>query len=113
MKILITGRRGQVGWELNRCLLSHGEVAAADYPELDFSKTEDLRTAVRNIRPDVIVNAAAYTAVDKAESKEVLAEQINAVAPGVLAEEADRCVALLVRYSTDYIFDGTKDLPYV
>ena len=86
MKILVTGRSGQVGWELNRCLLPLGEVVAVDYPEVDFSKPEGLRTVVREIRPDVIVNAAAYTAVDKADSEEELATLINAVAPGVLAE---------------------------
>ena len=112
MKILVTGRSGQVGWELNRCLLPLGEVVAVDYPEVDFSKPEGLRTVVREIRPDIIVNAAAYTAVDKAESEEELATLINAVAPGVLAVEAERSGALFIHYSTDYVFDGTKDGPY-
>ena len=112
MKILVTGRGGQVGWELNRCLLPLGEVVAVDYPEFDLSKPEKLRTMVRKIRPDIIVNAAAYTAVDKAESEEELATLVNAAAPGVLAEEAERSGALLVHYSTDYVFDGTQEGPY-
>ncbi len=112
MKILLTGKNGQVGWELNRSLLPLGEVIALGRKEADFSKPEELRTLVREIKPDVIVNAAAYTAVDKAESEEELATLINGVAPGVLAEEAKRIGALLIHYSTDYVFDGTKETPY-
>ncbi len=112
MKILLTGKNGQVGWELNRSLMPLGEVIALGRQEADFSKPEELRTIVREIKPDVIVNAAAYTSVDKAESEEQLATLINGVVPGVLAEEAKRIGALLVHYSTDYVFDGTKETPY-
>jgi dTDP-4-dehydrorhamnose reductase len=113
MKILLTGKNGMVGWELNRSLLPLGEVVALDRSQADLSKPESLRQIVRDIQPNVIVNAAAYTAVDKAEEEEALATIINGVAPGVLADEAKRCGALLVHYSTDYVFDGTKDSPYV
>jgi len=113
MKILLTGRNGQIGWELNRSLIPLGEVIALDRKEADFSNPEELRTIVRDIKPDVIVNAAAYTAVDKAESEEELATLVNGVAPGILAEEAKKIGALLIHYSTDYVFDGTKDKPYV
>jgi len=111
-RILITGKNGQVGWELNRSLLPLGEVIALGREEADFSKPESLRKVVRDISPDIIVNAAAYTDVDKAESEEELATLVNGVAPGVLAEEAERSKALLIHYSTDYVFDGTKDTPY-
>lgn len=112
MKILLFGRGGQVGWELSRCLLPLGEMVALDFPEADFSRPESLRDMVSRVRPDVIVNAAAHTAVDPAEKEEELATRINADAPAVLAEEATRCGALLVHYSTDYVFDGTGDEPY-
>jgi len=113
MKILLFGKNGQVGWELNRSLQPLGEVIALGREEADFSKPESLRNIVRDIAPDVIVNAVAYTAVDKAEEEEDLALKINGVAPGVLAEEALNLGALLVHYSTDYVFDGTKSGPYV
>lgn len=113
MKILLTGKNGQVGWELNRTLSPLGEVIALDRSDADLSKPEQLRTVVQNIKPDVIVNAAAYTAVDKAENEEELATVINADSPGVLAEEARDLGALFVHYSTDYVFDGTKDSPYI
>ncbi|MDH5386881.1 MAG: dTDP-4-dehydrorhamnose reductase [Gammaproteobacteria bacterium] len=112
MKILLFGKNGQVGWELNRSLQPQGEVIALEYDVADFSKPESLREIVQSIKPDVIVNAAAYTAVDKAEEEESLALTINTVAPGVLAEEALKIKALLIHYSTDYIFDGTKKGPY-
>lgn len=113
MRILVTGRNGQVGWELRRCLLPLGEIVALGSNDADFSRPEELRSVVRGIRPDVIVNAAAYTAVDRAENEESLANTINGVAPGVLAEEAERGGALLVHYSTNYVFDGSKDGPYL
>lgn len=113
MKILITGRDGQVGWELCRALRPLGEVSAFDRSALDLAQANSIRAAVRAVHPDVIVNAAAYTAVDKAESEPGLARAINAWAPGILAEEAKRCGALLVHYSTDYVFDGRKAGPYV
>jgi len=111
-RLLVTGRNGQVGWELARTLAPLGEVIAFDRAGLDLADPDRLRAAVRDTRPDVIVNAAAYTAVDRAETETESALAINAVAPGILAEEAKRCGALLVHYSTDYVFDGSKKLPY-
>jgi dTDP-4-dehydrorhamnose reductase len=113
MRILLFGRTGQVGWELNRSLLSLGEVVTLSRSEADFSHPLSLRNMVRESSADIIVNAVAYTAVDKAENEEPLAHLINADAPAVLAEEAKRSNALLVHYSTDYIFDGMKPEPYV
>lgn len=113
MKILVLGSQGQVGWELARSLLPLGEVVALSRAEADLANPDQLRTVVRAHQPALIVNAAAYTAVDKAESEEALAFAINATGPGVLAEEAKRCGALLIHYSTDYVFDGTLDRPYV
>src|ERR1035437_9488958 len=112
-KILVFGRMGQVGWELRHKLACLGQVIALDYPEVDFSKPDSIRNAARAAEPTVILNAAAYTAVDKAESDPELATAINATAPGVIAEEAKRLGSLLVHYSTDYVFDGTKPGPYV
>ena len=113
MKILLTGRGGQVGSELLGKLKSAGEVIATGRAELDLADVDAIRRVVRETRPGLIVNAAAYTAVDKAESEPALAAKINAMAPGVLAEEAKRLGALLVHYSTDYVFDGEKNAPYV
>jgi len=112
-KILVFGRVGQVGWELRHKLACLGQVTALEYPEVDFSKPDLIRTAVRAADPVVIINAAAYTAVDKAESDPELATAINATAPGVIAEEAKRLGSLLVHYSTDYVFDGAKPSSYV
>jgi len=108
MKILLTGCNGQVGWELVRALLPLGEVIAANRAQADLSDLDGLRRTVQKYSVDVIVNAAAYTAVDKAETEEDLAFRINAEAPAVLAEEAKKSGALLIHYSTDYVFDGTK-----
>lgn len=113
MKILLFGKNGQVGWELNRSLLPIAEVVAFGREEADFSKPENIRSIIQKNSPDVIVNAAAYTAVDKAEEDEKLAETINAEVPGIIAEEALKINALLVHYSTDYIFDGKKSSPYI
>lgn len=113
MKILLIGKNGQVGWELRRTLAPLAEVMAVDYPEINFTDAAALRRLVVESRPNVIVNAAAYTAVDKAETEKELCHQINATGPGVLAEEAKKLNALMVHYSTDYIFDGTKETPYV
>lgn len=113
MKILLFGKNGQVGWELNQTLQSLGEVVALGREEADFSDPETLRDIVRNVNPDVIVNAAAYTAVDRAEEDEVLAMIINADAPSILADEALKLNALLIHYSTDYVFDGQKDGSYL
>ena len=109
MRILLTGRNGQVGWELARALQG---VVATDRQSLDLALSAQIARVVREAKPDVILNAAAYTAVDKAELEPALATQVNAVAPGVLAEEAKRAGALLVHYSTDYVFDGAKAAPY-
>jgi len=112
VKILLTGRNGQVGYELERSLAPLGEVIALDRARLDLSDPSAIQRVVRDARPEVILNAAAYTAVDRAESEPALAGAVNAVAPGVFAEEARRCGALLVHYSTDYVFDGEKQTPY-
>ena len=112
MKILLTGRNGQVGRELERALQPVGTVLATERATLNLANVEDLRRRVRETKPDVIVNAAAYTAVDKAETEPDLAQRVNGEAPAVLAEEARQLGALLVHYSTDYIFDGTKGSPY-
>lgn len=112
-KILQIGTKGQLGWELLRTCAPLGEVVALDYPDVDLSNSTGLRELVRNVKPDIIINAAAYTNVDKAESEPELARAINATGPGVLAEEAKKIHAVLVHYSTDYVFDGTKGSPYV
>ena len=112
MRILLTGRNGEVGWELGRALPRIGEVIATDRATLDLADSDAVRRMVRDIAPDVIVNAAAYTAVDKAEAERELAAVINAIAPAVLGEEARRLGALLLHYSTDYVFDGDKRSPY-
>ncbi|MDD2988552.1 MAG: dTDP-4-dehydrorhamnose reductase [Zoogloea sp.] len=116
MKILLFGKNGQVGWELQRSLAPLGEVVALDHdgaPGLsgDFASPDSLAATVRAVAPDLIVNAAAHTAVDKAESEPDFARALNALAPGVLAREAAACGALLVHYSTDYVFDGSGEAP--
>lgn len=113
MKLLVTGKNGQVGFELTRALAVLGEVVAVDRQSCDLTNADALRALVRQVKPDVIVNAAAYTAVDKAESESDAAQAINAVAPGVLGEEATKINALVLHYSTDYIFDGSKSGAYV
>lgn len=112
-KILQIGTIGQLGWELLRTCAPLGEVVALDYPDVDLSDSNSLRELVRSVKPDIIINAAAYTNVDKAESEPELARAINAIGPGVLAEEAKKIDAVMVHYSTDYVFDGTKGSPYV
>lgn len=112
-KILLLGKSGQVGGDLNPLLAEFSELHAPDRRSLDLFKPDSIREYIQTLRPDVILNAAAYTAVDKAESEPELASAINSVAPGVLAEEAAKLNALLVHYSTDYVFDGTKPEPYV
>jgi dTDP-4-dehydrorhamnose reductase len=111
-RILLTGKNGQVGAELAALLPRLGEVTAFDRHQLDLSKPDQIRRAIRDTRPHVIVNAAAYTSVDLAESEEWEARVINADAPAMMAEEAKRIGAALVHYSTDYVFDGSKNLPY-
>lgn len=113
MKILLTGATGQVGWELARTLLPVGEIIALDRSQADLADLSALRVIIQQYKPDVIVNPAAYTAVDKAETEQKLAFLINAEAPGIFAEEAKKIGALLVHYSTDYVFDGTKSTLYM
>ena len=120
MKILLLGCNGQVGWELQRSLAPIGEVIALGrQPEMnyqglsgDLADLDALVETIRKVRPQLIVNAAAYTAVDKAESEMGAAKAINAIAPGILADEAQRLGAWLVHYSTDYVFDGSGDQPW-
>ena len=111
-KILLTGRDGQVGWELQRTLAPLGQVVALDRKALDLADADAIRTTLRAINANIIVNAAAYTAVDQAETDSVQAMAINGQAPGVMAEEAKKTGALLVHYSTDYVFDGSGDAPF-
>lgn len=113
MRILVTGCNGQVGYELRRTLAPLGEVIAPERQQLDLASPESIRDCIKTIKPDLIVNAAAYTAVDKAEQERDLAMAINATAPQVMAEEAERLGAALIHYSTDYVFDGSKDQPYL
>lgn len=113
MRILVLGSQGQVGWELARSLLPLGQVTALGRDEANLADPDGLRQAVRAYAPDLIVNAAAYTAVDKAETDEPLAMAVNGIAPGILAEEAKRHKALLIHYSTDYVFDGMSSRPYL
>ncbi|MEZ0246988.1 MAG: dTDP-4-dehydrorhamnose reductase [Methylophilaceae bacterium] len=113
MNILVLGNQGQVGWELARSLLPLGKVMALGRQGADLASPDALRQAVRASEPDLIVNAAAYTAVDKAETDEAAAMAINAIAPGILAEEARHGKALLIHYSTDYVFDGQSNQAYV
>lgn len=116
MNILLLGKGGQVGWELQRSLAPLGHLTALDFDSSshcgDFSNLQGLADTVRAVRPDVIVNAAAHTAVDKAESEPELARKLNALAPSVLAQEAAKLGALLVHYSTDYVFDGSGTRPW-
>lgn len=112
MRLLVTGARGQVRLELSRSLLSLGDVVALDHRQCDFSRPERLPNLIRSIKPDVIVNTAAYTAVDKAEREEKLAMTVNGTAVGVIAEESRKAGIVLVHYSTDYVFDGGKQTPY-
>ena len=112
VRILLTGSKGQVGWELARTLMPLGRVIIPDRSQCDLAKLDTLTALVSALQPDVIVNAAAYTAVDLAEDEPNLAMTINARAPGTLAIAARRCGALLVHYSTDYVFDGSKPTAY-
>jgi dTDP-4-dehydrorhamnose reductase len=113
MRILLVGRTGQVGWELERSLSPLGELVAVDRTRLDLSDPEAIRNIIRSVRPAWIVNAAAYTNVDGAEDDGANAFAINAGAPEAMAQEARRLGAALIHYSTDYVFDGNKPDPYV
>lgn len=117
MKILLTGVTGQVGWELQRILMTLGEVISVgrdvgNAMQMDLTQPNSIRSIIREVKPDLIVNSAAYTAVDKAESEAELAMAINGVAPGVIAEEALKLGAAIIHYSTDYVFDGKNNIPY-
>jgi dTDP-4-dehydrorhamnose reductase len=112
VKILVTGGSGQVGWRLAQTLPAIGETIVMRRETLDLAQPDAIRAVIRSVHPDVIVNAAAYTDVDRAESEPQLAHAVNAQAPGVIAEEARRIGALLVHYSTDYVFDGAKTGAY-
>ena len=109
MKILLTGKNGQVGFELQRALAPLGELTSVGQKDCDLNDAEAIRALIRKVRPDVIVNPAAYTAVDKAESDMETANRLNALAPRIIGEEATKIGALVVHYSTDYVFDGTGD----
>lgn len=112
MKILLTGKNGQVGYELERSLQGLGEIFALDRAQMDLADLDQVRAVIRRIQPDLIINPAAYTAVDKAESEAELAMLVNGTAPGVMAEEARKIGAAMIHYSTDYVFDGAKTTPY-
>ena len=112
LRLLITGANGQVGWHLQRTLAPLGEVLAIDVEEVDLTDLDAVSRTVREFAPDIVANAAAYTAVDKAESEPDLARAINVAAPARIAEECARSGALLIHYSTDYVYDGSKSGPY-
>lgn len=111
-KILLIGKNGQIGWELERALSLHSHVTACSREQINLLEIDSSLSFIRHLKPDIIINAAAYTAVDKAEQETTAAMQINGIAPGILAEEAKRLGALLIHYSTDYVFDGSSQRPY-
>ncbi len=113
MRILLLGKNGQLGWELARSLAPLGSIVTTDFPEIDLSKPDSIRASIQGANPEVIVNATAYTAVDQAESQVDLAYAVNCHGPDILAAEAKARGAVLIHYSTDYVFDGTKSRPYV
>jgi len=113
LRILIIGNTGQLGWELERTLAPLGELQACDYPQVDLADIESIRLLFRECKPGLLINAAAYTAVDRAETEPDLAYAINAVAPGVLAQEAHQAGAAFIHFSTDYVFDGSKAAAYL
>ena len=113
MRILLTGKTGQVGYELERSLQGLGEIIALDRSQMDLANLDQVRDVIRSVKPNLIINPAAYTAVDKAESEPELAMRINGQAPAIMAEEAKKLGAAMIHYSTDYVFDGSKSTPYV
>ena len=113
MKILLLGNQGQLGWELERTLATAGILIAVDYPEIDLAHPESIRPLIQSTKPEIIINATAYTAVDRAESEAEIAYAINGITPGVLAETALEVGALLIHFSTDYVFDGKKGSAYI
>ena len=110
--LLLTGKTGQVGWELQRALVPLGNVIAPGRGDMDLGDPDSIRASLRTVKPDIIVNAAGYTTVDKAQSEADLVMRVNGVAPGIIAEEAKRLGALLVHYSTDYVYDGVREQAY-
>jgi dTDP-4-dehydrorhamnose reductase len=112
MKILLTGVTGQVGWELQRTLMTVGEVITVGREQIDLTQPDAIHHTITTVKPDLIVNPAAYTAVDKAESEPELAMAINGIAPGIIAEAAKQVGASVIHYSTDYVFDGAQATPY-
>ncbi|WP_107670768.1 dTDP-4-dehydrorhamnose reductase [Cyanothece sp. BG0011] len=112
-KILLTGSDGQVGQDLQQTLIPLGEIVATNRQQLDLTSPNNIRQVIQEIQPDIIVNSAAYTAVDKAESEADLAFAVNGIAPAIIAEEAKKIGAFLLHISTDYVFDGTKNTPYL
>lgn len=113
MKILLIGCNGQLGWELQRACMTLGQVIALDYPQIDIRQSTTLRELICSTCPDVLLNPAAYTNVEKAESDREAAVEVNARAPGVMAEEMKKLGGVFIHYSTDYVFDGKKGTPYV
>ncbi len=113
MHILLIGNTGQLGWELERSLSPLGELDSCDFPAIDLADGSSIHRLLNDCKPDVLINAAAYTAVDRAESEPSLAESINSLAPGILAEEAFRLHSAFIHFSTDYVFDGMKGSPYL
>lgn len=113
MRILLLGKNGQLGWELHRTLQPLGKVFAVDYPEIDLTSPDSIYIILQKYQPELIINAAAYTDVDRAESEPEIAMAINGIAPGLLAEQAQTIRAGLIHFSTDYVFDGKKGSPYV
>jgi len=113
MRILVTGAQGQIGWELQQCLPALGDVVAVDLAECDLTQPAQVSNLIRSVKPDLIVNTAAHTAVDRAEAEPALAQTLNADVPAQLADEARRLGAALIHYSTDYVYDGMKSGPYV
>ncbi|HWW04936.1 dTDP-4-dehydrorhamnose reductase [Collimonas sp.] len=112
MKVLLTGKSGQVGYELERSLQGLGEIIALDRIQMDLTNLDQVRAVIRAVQPSLIINPAAYTNVDQAESEPDLAMRINGEAPAVMAEEAKKLGAAMIHYSTDYVFDGSKTAPY-
>ena len=112
-RILITGQNGQLGWQLHHSFADLGEVTAVDRGALNLADADAIRRCCQTVKPNLIINAGAYTAVDRAEQEPELAMQVNGVAPGVLAEEANRLGAGLIHYSTDYVFSGSGSVPYL
>jgi dTDP-4-dehydrorhamnose reductase len=113
LRMLLIGKNGQLGWELQRTLSTLGKLTCVDHPEIDLADSKSLRTLIQSVAPQIIINAAAYTNVDKAESEPELAFKINSEAPAVMAQEARNLNGALIHYSTDYVFDGTKGADYV